>query len=100
MQTVTFAMWVKPQGTSSLESINTYRETRSPITLNICKSHVYVIVCARVCNSVCNKDCFSVIDQGTGKYQLKMKEKTHVKLFQLKYTSEALYPVIKRASII
>ena len=76
-------MWVKPRGTLSLESINTYRETLSPITLNICKSHVYVIVCARVCNSVCNKDCFSVIDQGTGQYQLKMKEKTHVKLFQL-----------------
>ena len=38
---------------------------------------------SRVCNSVCNKDCFSVIDQGTGQYQLKMKEKTHVKLFQL-----------------
>ena len=35
---------------------------------------------SRVCNSVCNKDCFSVIDQATTEYQLKMKEAMHVKV--------------------
>ena len=44
VQTVRFAMWVKPQDTSSPESINTYRNTLSPTFLNICKNRVYVIV--------------------------------------------------------
>ena len=46
VQTVRFAMWVKPQDTSSPESMNTHRKTLSPTSLNICKNHVYVIVCA------------------------------------------------------
>ena len=41
-----FVMWVKPQGTSSPESMNTYRKTLSPTSLNICKNHVHVIVYA------------------------------------------------------
>ena len=44
--TLQFSMWVKPQGTSSPESMNKYRKTLSPASLNICKNHVYVIVCA------------------------------------------------------
>ena len=31
------------------------------------------------CNSVCNKDCFSVINRATTEYQLKMKEAMHIK---------------------
>ena len=46
VQTVRFAMRMKPQGTSSPESMNTYRKTLSSTSLNICKNHVYVIVCA------------------------------------------------------
>ena len=46
VQTVKFVMWVKPQGTSLPESMNTYRKTLSPTSLNICGNHVYVIVCA------------------------------------------------------
>ena len=62
VQTVKFVMWVKPQGTSLPESMNTYRKTLSPTSLNMRES--------RVCNSVCNKDCFSVIDRATTEYQL------------------------------
>ena len=46
VQTVRFPMWVKPQDTSLPESMNTYRKTLSPTSLNICKNHVNVIVCA------------------------------------------------------
>ena len=49
---------------------------------------------SRVCNSVCNKDCFSVIDQATTEYQLKMKEAMHIKWIQPKLNKQALYPVI------
>ena len=46
VQTVKFVMSVKQQGTSSPESTNTYRKMLSPTSLNICKNHVHVIVCA------------------------------------------------------
>ena len=44
-QNITFAMWVKPQGTSSPESMNTYKKFLSPTSLNICKNHAHAIVC-------------------------------------------------------
>ena len=34
---------------------------------------------SRACNSVCDKDCFSVIDCTTTEYQFKMKETMHIK---------------------
>ena len=34
---------------------------------------------SRACNSVCNKDCFSVIGRATTEYQLKIKEVMHIK---------------------
>ena len=74
VQTVRFAMWVKPHGTSSPESMKTYRKT------NIFK-HLQE---SRICNSVCNKNCFSVIDRATTGYQLKMKEAMHIKWIQPK----------------
>ena len=46
VQNERFAMWVKARGTSSPESMNTYRKTLSPTSLNICKNHIYVTVCA------------------------------------------------------
>ena len=39
---VCYVVWVKPQGTSSTESMNTYRKTLCPISLNICKIHVHL----------------------------------------------------------
>ena len=39
---------------------------------------------SRICNSMCNKDCFSVIDSATTEYQLKMKEAMHIKWIQSK----------------
>ena len=65
VQTVKFFIWVKLQGTSLPESMNTY------IFKHLQES--------RVCNNVCNKDCFSVIDRATTEYQLKMKEAMHIK---------------------
>ena len=44
VQTVRFVMWVKTQGNSSAESINTYRETLIPTPVNIYNDHVYVTV--------------------------------------------------------
>ena len=44
VQAVKFVMWVKPQGTSSPESMNTYRKTLSLTSFNICKNHVSSIV--------------------------------------------------------
>ena len=81
VQTVKFVMWVKPQGTSSPESMNTYRKTLSPTSLNICKNHVHVII-------VCNKDCFSVIDRATTAYQFKMKEAMHIKSIRPKFNKQ------------
>ena len=72
VQTVRFVMWVKTQGTSSAESVNTYRETLIPTPFNICKDHVYITVCAI-------RIVFSVIDRVTTEYQLKMKEAMHIK---------------------
>ena len=46
VKTLKFVKWVEPQDTSSPESMNTYRKTLSPTSLNICGNHVYVIVCA------------------------------------------------------
>ena len=43
---------------------------------------------SRACNSVCNKDCFSVIDRATTEYQLKMKEALHIKLIQQKLNKQ------------
>ena len=43
---------------------------------------------SRVCNSVCNKDCFSVIDQATTEYQLKMKEAMHIKWIRPKLNKQ------------
>ena len=43
---------------------------------------------SRVCNSVCNKDCFSVIDQATTEYQLKMKEAIHIKWIRPKLNKQ------------
>ena len=45
VQTVVFAMRLKPQGTSSPESMNTYKKTLRPTSLNFCKNEVYVMVC-------------------------------------------------------
>ena len=45
VQTVKFVMWVKPQGTSSPESVNTYRKTPSPTSLNILR-----ITCMQQCD--------------------------------------------------
>ena len=39
---------------------------------------------SRICNSMCNKDCFSVIDRATTEYQLKMEEAMHIKWIQPK----------------
>ena len=57
----------------SRESMNTYTKTLSPTSLNMCLQE------SHICNSVCNKDCFSVIDQATTEYQLKMKEAICIK---------------------
>ena len=43
---------------------------------------------SRVCNSVCNKDCFSVIDRATTQYQLKMREVMHIKWIQPKLNKQ------------
>ena len=80
VQTVKFVMWVKPQGTSSPESMNTYRKTLSPTSLNICENRVHVIVCAiRI---------VSVIDRATTEYQLKMKEAIHIKWIRPKLNKQ------------
>ena len=34
---------------------------------------------SRACNSVCDKDCFSVIDRSATEYQFKMKEAMYIK---------------------
>ena len=43
---------------------------------------------SRACISVCNKDCFSVIDQATTEYQLKMKEAMHIKWIRPKLNKQ------------
>ena len=43
---------------------------------------------SRACNSVCNKDCFSVIDRATTEYQLKMKEAMHIKWIRPKLNKQ------------
>ena len=40
------------------------------------------------CNSVCNKDCFLVIDRATTEYQLKMKEAMHIKWIRPKLNKQ------------
>ena len=75
VQTVRFAMWAKPQGNSSPESMNTYWKTLS-------------LEESRISNSMCNKDCFSVIDCVTTEYQLKMKESMHIKWSQPKLNKQ------------
>ena len=46
---------------------------------------------SRACNSVCNKDCFSVIDRATTEYELKMKEAMHIKWFRPKLNKQVKY---------
>ena len=87
VQTVKFVMWEKRQGTSSPESMNTYKETLSPTSWNICENHVHLQE-SRACNSVCNKGCLSVIDRATTKYQLKMKEAIHIKWIRPKLNKQ------------
>ena len=41
-----------------------------------------------ICNSVCNKDCFSIIDPATTEHQLKMKEAMHIKWIQPKLNKQ------------
>ena len=43
---------------------------------------------SRVCNSVCNKDCFSVIDRATTESQSKMKEAMHFKWIRPKLNKQ------------
>ena len=43
---------------------------------------------SRACNSVCNKDYFSVIDRATTEYQLKMKEAMHIEWMRPKLNKE------------
>ena len=43
---------------------------------------------SRACNSVCNKDCFSVIDRATTEYQLKIKEAMHIKWIRPKLNTQ------------
>ena len=43
---------------------------------------------SRICNSVCSKDCFSVIDWETTENQLKMKKSMHIKCIQLKLNKQ------------
>ena len=66
VQTVKFVMWVKPQGTSSPESMNTVRLQKDA------KSNIFKdLQESRACNNLCNKDCFSAIDPATTECQLK-----------------------------
>ena len=51
-------MMVIPQGTSSLESMKTYKEILIPTSFKYLQE-------SRICNSVRNKDCFSVTVQAT-----------------------------------
>ena len=44
VQTVKFVVWMKPQDTSSPESMNTYRKILSLTSLSICKNYVHVKV--------------------------------------------------------
>ena len=46
---------------------------------------------SRICNSVCSKACFSVIDPATAEYQLKMKEALYVKWIQPKLNKQVKY---------
>ena len=64
-------MSVKPQDTSSPESMNTYRRTLVDIFKHLQESEIR--------NSMCNKDCFSVTDQVSTEYQLKITEAMHIK---------------------
>ena len=43
----------------------------------------------RECNSVCNKDCFSVIDRATTEYQSEMKEAMHIKWIRPKLNNKS-----------
>ena len=47
------------------------KDAKSNIFKHLQESHA--------CNSVCNKDCFSIMDRATTEYQLKMKEAMHIK---------------------
>ena len=49
---------------------------------------------SRVCNSVCNKDCFSVIDRATTEYQLKMKEAMHIKWVRPKLNKQVKHYIL------
>ena len=64
-------MSVKPQDTSSPESMNTYRRTLVDIFKHLQESQIR--------NSMCNKDRFSVTDQVSTEYQLKITEAMHIK---------------------
>ena len=44
VQTVKFVMWVKPQGTSSPESMSTYRKALGPTSLNISENRVHAFL--------------------------------------------------------
>ena len=46
---------------------------------------------SRVCNSVYNKDYFSIIDRATAEYQLEMKEAMHIKWIRPKFNEQVKY---------
>ena len=83
VQTVKFVMWVKPQGTSSPEPT---KDAKSNIFKHLQES--------RACNSVCNKDCFSIIDRATTEYQLKMKEAMHIKWIRPKLNKQVKHYIL------
>ena len=55
---------------------------------------------SHACNSVCNKDCFSMIDQTTAEYQLKMKEAMYIKWIRPKLNKQVKYYIYYLNSII
>ena len=59
------------------------KDPKSNIFKNLPESRIY--------NSVCNKDSFSVIDQATSEYHLKMKDAMHIKWIQPKLNKQDKY---------
>ena len=54
-----------------------------------------------ICNSECNKDCFSVIERAATECQLKMKEAMHIKWIQLKLNKQVKhYTLLLSVSVI
>ena len=62
-----------------LPSIGKYSNIVQKKIQNLVKTFCKGIYVKVVLNSVCNKDCFSVIDRATTEYQLKMKEAMRIK---------------------